>query len=62
MQLEPRTTDLIYAKRRTKKLMDEEWDEDDEDRPHIRFTTTGELKKHGAGAKIWEDGRKLYGI
>jgi len=58
----PKTTDLIYAKRRTKKLLDDEWEDDDEDRPHIRFTTTRQLGTHGATAKIWEEGRKLYGL
>lgn len=57
-----RTTDLIYAKRKVKRLLDEDWDEDDEDRPHIRFTTTQQLKAHGVTAKIWEEGRKLYGL
>jgi hypothetical protein len=51
----PRTNDLIYAKRRTRGLMAEIWERDDEDRPHIRFTTTEKLKEHGVTAQeIWE--------
>ena len=49
-------TDLIYAKRRTRGLMAEIWDYEDEDRPHIRFTTIEKLKEHGVLAKeIWEE-------
>lgn len=49
-------TDLIYAKRRTRGLMKDIWDFDDEDRPHIRFTTTEQLKKQGVLAQeIWEE-------
>ena len=40
----PRTTDLIYAKRRTRGLIANIWDRDEEDRPHIRFTTAEKLK------------------
>jgi hypothetical protein len=49
----PRTSDLIYAKRRTRGLMAEIWDEDEE-RPHIRFTTIDQLKAHGVLGDIWE--------
>jgi hypothetical protein len=58
----PTTADLIYAKHRTKNLLNREWEEDDEDRPHVRFATTEQLKKHGTTAKIWEEGRALHGI
>jgi hypothetical protein len=58
----PTTADLIYAKHRTKNLLNREWEENDDDRPHIRFTTTEQLKKHGVMAKIWEEGRILYGL
>lgn len=51
----PRTSDLIYAKRRTRGLMAEIWEYEDEDRPHVRFTTVDKLKEHGVTAeKIWE--------
>lgn len=49
----PRISDLIYAKRRTRGLMAEIWDED-EVRPHIRFTTVEQLKAHGVLGNIWE--------
>lgn len=48
-------TDLIYAKRRTRGLMAEIWERDDEERPHIRFTTIEKLKDKGVLAQeIWE--------
>jgi len=50
-------TDLIYAKRRVKTLIDNEWDDEDQDKPHIRFTTAQQLKQHGITAKIWEEVR-----
>ena len=65
----PRTTDLIYAKHRLKKTLEDKWydDEDDEEegateRPRIRFTTIGQLQKQGVTAKIWEEGRRVYGL
>lgn len=53
----PRTTDLIYAKRRTRKLIADswEWKNEDEERPRIRFTTVEKLKQHGLLSKIWEE-------
>ena len=51
-----RLTDLIYAKRKTRGLLAEFWERDDEERPHIRFTTTDKLKQFGIFAKeIWEE-------
>ena len=50
----PRTTDLIYAKRRTRGLLAEQWDSDDEDRPHMRFTTIEKLRKSSVLGDIWE--------
>lgn len=53
----PRTTDLIYAKRRTRKLVADAWywEDDDVERPRIRFTTIERLKAYGVLAKdIWE--------
>ena len=49
----PRTSDLIYAKRRTRGLLAEVWDEDEE-RPPIQFTTTEQLKAHSVFGEIWE--------
>jgi hypothetical protein len=51
----PRTTDLIYAKRRTRGLLAKEWEHDDEGRPHIRFATVEKLREYGVTAKIWEE-------
>jgi hypothetical protein len=51
----PRTSDLIYAKRRTRGLIAETWERDDEDRPDVRLTTADKLKQSGIFAKeIWE--------
>ncbi len=49
-----RVTDLIYAKRRTRGLVTEIWDRDDEDRPDIRFTTMEKLKEQGIFGEVWE--------
>jgi hypothetical protein len=60
----PTLVDLIYAKRRTKKLLIDEYYET-EDIPedlHIRFTTTEQLKQNGVTANIWEERRKLYSV
>ena len=50
----PRLTDLIYAKRRIRGLLADEWEKDDEDRPHIQFITTEKLKAEGLFGGIWE--------
>jgi hypothetical protein len=53
----PRTTDLIYAKRRTRKLVADAWywEDDDVEKPRMRFTTVERLQEHGILAKeIWE--------
>jgi hypothetical protein len=50
----PRLTDLIYAKRRIRGLLADEWEKDDEDRPKIQFTTTEKLKDKGLLGEIWE--------
>ncbi|HEX7963933.1 MAG TPA: replication-relaxation family protein [Candidatus Saccharimonadales bacterium] len=50
-------TDLIYAKRRTRKLVADAWCWEDEDaeKPRMRFTTVEKLKQSGLLAKeIWE--------
>ncbi len=49
----PRTSDLIYAKRRMRGLLAEIWD-DDEVRPKIRFATLDKLKAQGVRGDIWE--------
>lgn len=54
----PRTSDLIYAKRRTRKVVVDAWYWEDEDteKPRIRFTTVDKLKQHGLLAQeIWEE-------
>lgn len=53
----PRMSDLIYAKRRTRKLVADAWYWEDEDaeKPRMRFTTIEKLKQHGLLTKeIWE--------
>lgn len=53
----PRMSDLIYAKRRIRKLVADAWywEDDDVEKPRIRFTTVEKLKEHGLLAKeIWE--------
>lgn len=53
-----RTTDLIYAKRRTRKLIADawEWKDEDEARPRIGFTTVEKLKQSGVfEGEIWEE-------
>jgi hypothetical protein len=50
----PRTSDLIYAKRRTRGVLAEEWDEDDGDKPTIQFATVDDLKRSGISGEIWE--------
>ncbi len=50
-----RTSDLIYAKRRTRGLIADIWEKEDEGRPYIRFTTIEKLKEHGVMGKIWEE-------
>jgi hypothetical protein len=53
----PRMSDLIYAKRRTRKLIADAWywEDDDAEKPRVRFTTMDKLKQRGMLAKeIWE--------
>jgi len=60
----PNLNDLIYAKRRVKKLLLDTYYEI-EDIPediHIRFTTTEQLQKHGITTDIWEEGRLRVGL
>jgi hypothetical protein len=51
-------TDLIYAKRATKKLIEDTYNDD----IHIRFTTSEQLKTCGITAETWEEGRKRFGL
>lgn len=48
-----RLTDLIYAKRRTRGLLKDLWD-DDRKNVHIQFTSVERLKELGATGKVWE--------
>jgi hypothetical protein len=53
----PRMSDLIYAKRRTRGLIAKawEWEDDDAERPRVRFTTVEKLKQSGLlGKGVWE--------
>lgn len=54
----PSITELIYAKRATKKLIDDTYAEDGELR--MRFTTVEQLKLNGIIGEIWEEGRKQF--
>ncbi len=56
----PTVTELTYAKRATKKLIEDTYA--DEGELKIRFTTTDTLKREGVTAKIWEEGRTLHGL
>lgn len=54
----PRMSDLIYAKRRTRKLIADAWYWEDEDaeKPRVRFTTAEKIKQSGVLVKeIWEE-------
>jgi hypothetical protein len=53
----PNVADLIYAKRRTRKLIEDAWNDED---IHIRFTTEEKLKQHGVTAEIWEEPRPVH--
>lgn len=48
----PAKTDLIYTKRYTKKLLEENQNPDD---LHIRFATFDEVKEFGITGEIWEE-------
>ncbi|HSX28448.1 MAG TPA: replication-relaxation family protein [Candidatus Saccharimonadales bacterium] len=53
----PRMSDLIYAKRRTRKLVADAWywKDDVVEKPRVRFTTVEKIREHGLLAKeIWE--------
>lgn len=60
----PNLNDLIYAKRRVKKLLLDTYYEV-EDIPediHIRFTTTEQLQQNGITVQIWEEGRSRVSL
>jgi hypothetical protein len=50
----PTKIDLIYAKRRTRKLLEDIQEEDNED-IHIRFATVEQIKLQGVTGIIWEE-------
>jgi hypothetical protein len=50
----PTVADLIYAKRRAKKEL-EDYDVDEDERSHIRFATVEKVKQLGVTARIWEE-------
>lgn len=54
----PTITELIYAKRSTKKLIEDTYEDD----LRIRFTTTELLHKEGITSKLWEEGRLRYSL
>jgi hypothetical protein len=58
----PNLADLMYAKRRTKKLFTDEYYDEIPEHMHIRFTTTEQLQKQGIAAVIWEEGRMRAGL
>jgi hypothetical protein len=50
----PTVADLIYAKRRAKKEL-EDYDTDEDERSRIRFATIEKVKQLGVTARIWEE-------
>lgn len=47
----PAKGDMIYAKRRTRKLLEDTLAKDD---VHMRFAIAGQVKTHGVAGKVWE--------
>ena len=60
----PNLNDLIYAKRRIKKLLLDEYDEAEEipEDIHLRLCTTEKLREHGITSDVWDEGRKSFGV
>jgi hypothetical protein len=58
----PTLADLIYAKRCTKKLLNDAYYEEVPDNIHIRFTTTEKLTQRSVTSPIWEEKRSLYDL
>ncbi len=48
----PTLADLIYAKRRIRKLLEDEWEPED---VHIQLTTVEKIKTQGLLGNIWEE-------
>jgi len=46
------TADLIYVKRRVKKLIEDDWSDED---LQLRVTMLDKIQKHGVASMIWED-------
>ncbi len=44
--------DLIYVKRRVKKLIEDDWSDED---LQLRITTLEKIQKHGVASMIWEE-------
>lgn len=50
----PQTTDLIYAKRRMRGLLANDYEYDEENRPEVCFITTDKLRETGIRGGGWE--------
>ena len=50
----PRTTDLIYAKRRMRGLLANDYEYDEENRPEVWFITAEKLRETGVLGEAWE--------
>jgi hypothetical protein len=48
----PTTADLLYVKRRAKKLLEEDWLDEG---IHIRITTIDKIRASGVASMIWEE-------
>jgi hypothetical protein len=48
----PNTADLLYVKRRAKKLIEEDWPDEG---LHIRITTLDKVRASGVASMIWEE-------
>ena len=48
----PSIAELLYAKRLTRRLLENAWDDED---VHIRFTTVDKVKRQGVTSMIWEE-------
>ncbi|HVC36441.1 MAG TPA: replication-relaxation family protein [Candidatus Dormibacteraeota bacterium] len=54
----PSITELVYAKRATKKLIEDTYEDD----LHVRFTTAELLKRESVTVELWEEGKLRYGL
>jgi hypothetical protein len=48
----PNVADLLYVKRRVKKLLEEDWPDED---LHVRVTTLDKVRSSGVASLIWEE-------